>query len=420
VKILIVVHDYLPDHIAGTELHAHQTARELARRGHDVTALFTERDLAAEEGSVRAGELDGVRTLEVVHQREYADVRETYRQARSAEVFARLLAELEPDVVHFHHLAFWGARCLELARERGLAPLVTLHDYYLLCDNSVLLRDDGEPCTDGPRGRCSECLRRHPLLLERWPSPPAEGEDPYALAARERHALHARALRSAAVAVCPSRFLADRFVEGGMLAPDQIRVLKAGYPGPRRAPRRSDSAAPLAVGYVGGIYPSKGVHVLVEAFARLPEGTAAELHLHGVLEWFPEYVAELRAQAGDRPVRFHGRFDPADVDAVLGTLDVLVVPSVWYENMPITIQEAYRNGIPVIATDLGGMAEAVEDGAGGLLFPRGDAAALAERIARLAADRELLWRLARGTPDPPGLEAVTDELEALYRGCSGL
>jgi glycosyltransferase involved in cell wall biosynthesis len=169
------------------------------------------------------------------------------------------------------------------------------------------------------------------------------------------------------------------------------------------------------VGFVGGIYQSKGVHVLVRAFRRL-EPDEAELHVHGHLDWFPDYVAELERDAEGLPVRFHGPFAPERLDEVLAELDVLVVPSVWYENMPITIQEAYRNGLPVIVTELGGMAEAVEHGRGGLTFPRGDDEALAAAIRSLARDPALYDRVAAGRPAVPTLEEIVDRLEAIYHG----
>ena len=95
---------------------------------------------------------------------------------------------------------------------------------------------------------------------------------------------------------------------------------------------------------------------------------------------------------------------------------MLVVPSVWYENMPLTIWEAFRNGVPVVTSDFGGMAEAVRDGQSGLLFPRGDARALAAGLGRLAADRTLLARLARGRPDVPDMGPIVDRLLEVYRG----
>jgi glycosyltransferase involved in cell wall biosynthesis len=157
------------------------------------------------------------------------------------------------------------------------------------------------------------------------------------------------------------------------------------------------------------------VHVLVEAFGHL-RGAPLELDVHGHLDWFPDYVQGLQRAAEGLPVRFHGPFDPPRLDEILTSVDVLVVPSVWYENMPITIQEAFRNGIPVVVTDLGGMAEAVEHDVSGLVFPRGDARALAERLRALATDAALYDRIAAGRPAVPTLAEVVDRLEEIYGG----
>ncbi len=414
-KILIALHDYLPLHKGGSEVHAHQTAVELTRRGHEVTSLFTERDLSAEEGSVRLGELDGVRTREVVHQREYADVAETWNEERSLTVFADQLRELAPDVVHFHHTALWGARAIAAAREAGARVVVTLHDYHLLCDAGTLMRPDGELCSyvDGvPDGGCSSCLRRHPASPGRWTE---QGDALWRRAAAERFALHRENVARADLVISPSHFLAARFAAAGFVERGAVEVLRAGYPGPVRPARRRDPASPLRVGYVGGIYRTKGVHVLVRAFRHLQD-VPAELHVHGHTDWFPDYVAALERDAEGLPVTFHGPFDPPRIDEVLGTVDVLVVPSIWVENMPITIQEAFRNGLPVVTTDLGGMRESVADGRSGLTFARGDEAALAGCLARLATEPELYDRLAAGRPAVPTLEEVVDRLEVLYRG----
>jgi glycosyltransferase involved in cell wall biosynthesis len=413
VRILTVVHDYLPAHLGGSELHAHQLSAELARRGHEVTALFTERDLSREEGSTLRGELDGVRTVELVHQREYQDVRETWEQTPAVEAFEALLAELRPEVVHFHHLSLWGARCVERARAAGCRVVVTLHDYHSLCDSAVLLRRDLSLC-DGAEG-CTDCLRRHPMLTERHGGDAAPEDERWLRAAAERRAHNATGLVAAHRIIAPSRYLAGVFRRAGMATDEQLVVMKAGYPGELRAPRTSDPSRPLRVCYIGGIYPSKGVHVLVGAFRHV-DPALAELSVHGILEWFPGYVEELRAQADGRPVRFRGSYDPGDVDTVLAEADVVCVPSIWVENQPITIQEAYRNGLPVVATDLGGMAEAVEHGRSGLVFPRGDERALAAALTSLAEDRGLLARLAAGRPRVPTVPEIADGVLELYAG----
>lgn len=410
-KVLVALHDYLPLHAGGSEVHAHEVARELARRGHTVSAAFTERDLGRQEGTVERGELDGVQTYELVHQREYADARETWQQAPALAVFRRLLDEVRPDVVHFHHLSLWGSGAARAAKEAGARVVLTLHDYHLICDNAVLLRSDHALCTDGPRGDCADCIRRHPVLTERWEN--ATKDQAYARAARERLEHHRADLAHVDVAIAPSRFLGSVFRDAGLLRADQLVHFRYGYPGPRREPRASDPTQPLRVGYIGGIYPSKGVHVLVEAFEHLRD-VEATLELRGHLDWFPSYVDELRQRAAGLAVTFPGPFTRNELDDVLARFDVLAVPSIWYENMPLTIQEAFRNGLPVVTTDLGGMAESVEDGVSGLLFPRGDAAALAGCVRRLAADRELLARLAAGRPHVPELAEIVDRIEGLY------
>src|SRR5262249_42018856 len=163
----------------------------------------------------------------------------------------------------------------------------------------------------------------------------------------ERFERHRADLAHADRVISPSHFLAGLFERAGFLRASECVVLKAGYPGPVFPPRRRDPRRPLRARYVGGIYPSKGVHVLVRALRELA-GEPLELSVHGHLDWFPDYAAGLRAEAADLAVTFHGPFEPARVDEVLSRLDLLVVPSIWYENMPITIHEAHRHGMPVV------------------------------------------------------------------------
>lgn len=412
-KVLIVVHDYLPDHLGGTELHAHQVAVELQRRGHTAVAAFTERRPDRPEGELTEGELDGVRTIEMVHSREYEHVRQTFQPGFSSKVFEGILERERPDVVHFHHLAFWGAECLSVARRLGIPVIVTLHDYWTICDAATLLKKNGEVCTAGPKRQCSECIEWYPYPHNHPDSRLFRYRFREEL--RARFELHEHHLKHVPVVIAPSRFLIDKLIEAGLIVEAQAKVLKTGYPGERRPARVAPAEGPLRLGYVGGIYESKGVHVLVEAMGHLQEmGVPATLEIFGILEWFPDYVERLRVMSEGLPVEFKGRYEPDQVDQVLDRFDALVVPSVWYENMPITIHEAFRNGLPVLASDFGGMAEAVKEGQGGRLFPRGDARALARMVAELHADRGQLEKLAAARPPIPELTEVVDELLRVY------
>jgi len=403
-KLLFLVHDFLPEHVGGTEVHTGELALELARRGHEVLIACTERELSRADGQVLERSWNGLRVLEVAHSREYACAEHSWEEPGARETFARILEQERPDLLHVQHFAQWGSAVLEVARERRLPAVVTLHDYHLLCANACLLRADGSLCA----GDCAACFEGLPR--------PRAGTDAPALAAAAdaRRAWHARHLRLAARVIAPSSFLAATLLERRMCSASQLETLASGVAGPWREPQPSDPASPLRLAYVGGIYPHKGVHVLVEAFSRLPRGCAT-LDVHGVLEWFPTYVAQLRAICGEREdLRWRGRFAPEELDARLDAADVLVVPSLWYENRPLTIQAAFRRGVCVVASDLGGMAELVQPGRGGQRFPRGDVDGLARLLRALARDRERVLALARARPLLPTLEQVADRHLELY------
>ena len=114
-------------------------------------------------------------------------------------------------------------------------------------------------------------------------------------------------------------------------------------------------------------------------------------------------------------VHWHGPYDHQALGQILAELDVVVVPSIWYENQPLVILEAFAARVPVVATDLGGMQELVRDRCNGLLFLRGDALALARCLEQLAQDRALLTRLRQGIQQVKGIEAHVRELETVYQ-----
>jgi glycosyltransferase involved in cell wall biosynthesis len=154
----------------------------------------------------------------------------------------------------------------------------------------------------------------------------------------------------------------------------------------------------LRFGYVGQVAHHKGVHFLVRAFKALEPGAKAiELHIWGGVEANPEYAQTLRQVAnGDRRIVFHGRFDHPDLLDVLNDLDYLVVPSIWYENCPLTILESYAADLPVICSDHGGMAELVNHGQDGLVFRPGDTVDLAKAMQSVVNDTQLNLQLQHG------------------------
>jgi len=165
--------------------------------------------------------------------------------------------------------------------------------------------------------------------------------------------------------------------------------------------------------YVGGLSWQKGVHVLVEAFNGI-NPDEARLRVYGDESSFPEYSARLHELATNPAIHFLGSLPHEELGQVLSSADAVVVPSVWYETYSLIIQEAFAAKVPVIASNLGALAERVTDGVDGLLVPPHDATALRDTMQRVIDNRSLLAGLRNNIPPVKGLREHTDEILALY------
>ncbi len=267
-------------------------------------------------------------------------------------------------------------------------------------------------------GRLASAWSRYLFTPRDGSAPEGPLRDPF----RIRQARVRRALEATRLLISPSGFLREEFINRFGIAPDRIIHSKNGMDvsAIRRHPKTP--SARLRFGFVGGIMKAKGVHVLVDAFRRLAaRRDDVELHVHGgASRWSLGYLDELRAAAaGSDRILFHGRFDNARVGEILGGIDVLVVPSIWFENAPLTLNEAAISGTAVITSDEGGMAEFVRSEAHGVTFRLGDSADLERRMAAFASDRSLLASTLAPAPRMKTIEENAAELRALYAGFAG-
>jgi glycosyltransferase involved in cell wall biosynthesis len=317
--------------------------------------------------------------------------------------FSSFLRQMRPDVVHVHHTLQLGVEILPLIRR--LLPkariVLTLHDYYAICANDgQMATSEGLLCAAASIDACRRCL------------PDRSATD---IRLRE---LHVRgAFRAVDRFISPSCFLRDRFIGWG-IDPGRIAVIRNGVPPAARVPARpSPDGRRDRFGFFGHINRFKGATVALEASARLSRaGFDHSLTMHGgtahqtaeTLEHFQ------RALSAAPEARHAGPYRREDHARMIADVDWIVVPSVWWENAPLVIQEAFSQRRPVICSNVGGMAEAVRDGVDGLHFPIGDPAALM-RVMRRAVEEPDLWqRLAEGILSPRTVADAADEHLALY------
>lgn len=436
--LLFVVHGFPPDTWAGTEVYTLDLARALASRGHRVTIVAR---APAREGepdwTVREDELAGLRVLRVARRVEGLPLGESYRPRGARALFERLLEQERPDVVHFQHLLHLSVDWIDAARARGCATVWTANDYWALCARVQLQRADGVRCERNQGMGCFPCLKdkstalvtparmlgplAHPLVsalaavaphggrLERFTTSWSD------LRERQEHVLARFA--QVDVVLAPSRFLRETLLESGAF--DRERVVHSDY-GTRHDARRALEKTPSADGavrfaFVGSLVPYKGVDVLVAAMNELA-GRACSLAIHG--EFKPDvdaHHARLRELARAGNVRFAGRFEPARLADLYREIDVLVVPSTWFENSPLVIHEAFLHRTPVVTSDIGGMRELVTHEVDGLHFHAGDAHDLARTLRRFVDDPALASALGERTPKLKTLDEDADEMVERYR-----
>lgn len=426
-RVLHAIHGYLPRHRAGSELYAHALCRAQQAR-HEVRVLCAERDRARPHGSLRERSFEGVPVTELVNNRASASLDDTWRPEGLSPIFESALDGLRPDVVHVHSLLNLSFELPGLARRRGAAVVGTLHDYTLVCPSGGQRVHVAEEhvCREIEPARCARCFGEAPwrrpagwagpgapalrlvarLLGRPSGAPPPRPED---VAGRLEAA--ARVLESFDVLVAPSPSLAAEFRRLG--APSsRLRVSDYGVAALAAGPR-APRGPRLRIAFVGTPIWHKGVHVLLEAIRRLPEGRW-ELDVWGDLAVAPGYVRSLRRSAAGLPVRFRGGFDRSQAPEVYAGMDVLVVPSLWLENSPLVVHEAFLAGVPVVAARMGGLVDLVQDGRSGLLYEARDAGALAGALLRLIEQPGLLESLAAARPPVKPLEQDVAEWEAVY------
>jgi GT2 family glycosyltransferase/glycosyltransferase involved in cell wall biosynthesis len=435
-RILLVAHGFPPAAAGGAEIYARALAHELAREDEVVVVAREARpDLPEFSRREHAGEPFRLLLVNYTY-RESRTFRDTYRDPRMGELLAGIVDEIRPDVAHLHHLTNLTTDLVELLAIRGVPIVYTLHDYWLLCQRGQLLDLEYRRCAGPSPAGCARCLGLAaqggaPLYAARRALgrlPAALAEPLARLAQRSARGLgggtgeveerldQLRAVsQRVSLFLAPSRTLRDRFIMSGV-PPGRISLHRYGHEhSPFRIEHRAPSP-PLRIGFVGSVMVSKAPHLVLEAFAGLPAG-AATLRLFGQYSDYhgDDSYRRILDRLLDQPgVSWRGALDHSEIPAALAELDVLVVPSIWLENAPLTISEAFLAGVPVVCSDLGGMAEMVEDGVSGLRFQPGDVADLREKLLRLVREPGLLETLRRGIPAVRPIEDDARELRAHF------
>jgi glycosyltransferase involved in cell wall biosynthesis len=405
VRILLVTHGYPPELGAGTERTVERLARELLVKGHEVgvvTGSFEPRPKVEVARRVQ----DGVKIFTIHRSDLYFDRWEKTYCPEASDAFAKILAEVKPDVVHVHQFIRLSRDLVHRCVEARVPSVMTHHDFTTTCLIGFRAPGAGEKfCDVVPRYEdCVPCAGTV-MLRDGTPAPgvPLAGRDEFALLRddfrNELELANARCAVSRAQREKLARYhgVPEEFFEIVPLA--LLFVATPGTPAPE--------PPPLRVATWGMQMARKGAHVLLEA-ARIV-GPAVEVDVFGRFD-NAAYEKRCRGLARDLPVRFHGAYEWAELAAT--RLHAAVFPSLTFETFGLTFDEAWALGHPVIATDLGAYRERAENEA--RLFPPGDAAALAAILRQLLDKPGELARWRATTRAAEGFSRYVRDMEAIY------
>jgi len=400
-RILICSSFFPPHCLGGAELVAYQQAMTLRALGHEVS-VFSGRlaghFLRSRRVKVEKGTLPTTRVS--LSPQDISGTSWDFRSPDIEREFGRVLDAWSPNLVHFHNLVGLSLMMIDACHSRQVPTVMTLHDYWGICFKNTLVKNSGRLCHQGGL----DCLGCREVL---------GGSLPLPTPVRNAHLL--LSLRKVSRFIAPSRYLAEQYALNG-IPREKISVLKNGIEVDRFGPQRPVHS-PFTLGFIGHLGKHKGLDVLFHALSFL-EAQSIRLLVVGSGEEAESLKATCRESGLQQVVTFAGHIDNQRIAAIYQQIDVLIVPSVWPENSPVTITEAMASGLPVIASDIGGIGELVEDGVTGFLIPVKDSQAMAERVRRFIERPALKEEMGR-----KGLEKIrqyrsrdqVERLVGLYR-----
>lgn len=438
-RILLVVHGYPPTHSAGAEGRAARMARWFVDNGYYVEVIAVE-SVAAPDYRVERDEYEGC----IVHRLHYSlepDTKtddflaNTYEYAPIGTTIEQVLEAGSFDLMHIVSGYLIGHEAVLAAQRMGIRVVLTLTEFWFMCPRLNLIHATWKLCA-GPDTyeKCTRCLmeskRRYrlpavwtPALLDAvWPlvlRTPSY-QHTYSAVTRRDKVLR-QTLQAVDMVISPSRFLMKKFLEYRFKL-DRFVFIRQGLASIDHSAaqiyRERHEPHVLKLGYIGQIKPHKGLDLLVDAVIALrDQGKSVELDIWGSTQEDRVYSGKLIARTTplENHVRWHEPFANGRSQDALAQIDALVMPSRWYENSPNVILEAYASGVPVIATNLGGMAELVLHEQCGLLFEVDDLKGLCQRIDRLLLEPGLLERLQSNIPRVKSIHEEMEEIIDCYK-----
>jgi len=388
-RVLKVIHGFPPDYMAGSEVYSYHLVKELINQDIE-TFVFTRVENEFDDNYKIYNEKFENITIQRVNKpkRDYLHEDKFYDDEMD-KIFKKYLENVKPNIVHFGHLSHLSTNLIRIAKEFNIPIVYTIHDFWLFCVKGQMINQDGMICANPSVENCTQCSN-------------------YVVNTKQvkdsmKHMKEIIDLID--IFISPSHTLKDFFINQGVNK-DKIEYLKYGFNTKKIIYNKKVfiQKSKINFGFMGRVIPTKGIKVLVDTFKKLPN---EQLSIYG-------NIGEQKRFLETKNIIFKGAYDNNNINEVLNDIDVLIVPSIWYENAPLVIQEAFLAGIPVITSDIGGMAELVKDKVNGFTFKVGSSEDLMTTIKKISNNPIILNSLDNSRNSVVDIEDDAKEIIKIY------
>jgi len=373
-KICLVTNLYEPYSTGGADIYVKWIAEALQKRGHKVFVVTTcpPRDSFLK---IKKEKIAGVPVYRFfplniywgyLAQRKPLILKPFWHTVELLNphvylAFRRIVNKERPDIVHINNMGGFSNAIFWASRGNGRKLIYTLHDYLSVCPKSVLLRNNFDHCS-GPRFLCQIYQ-----MIKKW-----------------------NLKKTVDVCIAPSHFVLEMHRKYGMFGNDNCVVLRHGVEisnaAIEKAARKREKYQKnksVNVLYLGRVDVHKGLPVLTEAIKNA-DRSDLNFHIAGSGDYLEQMQRELRHYNN---ITFHGWVTGAHKENLFYQCDLSVLPSICYEVAGLVILEAYKYGLPVIGSNIGGIPEMIKQGETGFLFEPGDEKELVALLRNLSKEQ---------------------------------
>jgi glycosyltransferase involved in cell wall biosynthesis len=459
-KILLVTDGRYPEYVNGVSIYIHYLAQEMVKNGqeiyifHHIKSGFLKRPkiIQTRKNGIMYYGLDN---SPVAFSEALIHPQRNCREKKIEGIFTDLLKQINPDIVHFHEFHRTPSYCIDICKEQNIPAIVTLHDYWFICPRLQLLTLDEYICEGPDKGKnCAvNCLagdsftRQYRKMITMLPdghllkgikklrniykkikgrhlgqASSLPGEKKKLADKKDNRLIDSFRLRETGVK--KSLLKADRILavstsvketfEKHGINHNKITVNQLGVKSVDWTEKkvRHFTQYPIRFGFLGHLGPLKGAQLVLDAVKTISPEKAEFLFFGGGSD---EALYDFKKSTKDLVnCKYMGRYDYGSIDDIFDCFDILIIPSICMETLGMTGLEAQAAGIPVIASDIGGMKDYIRHGINGVLFPPGDVNALTGCINRILENPSQIGKMSDQAINPRTISEDYGTVMSIY------